>query len=226
MPRGLLRPGSTTGPRPLPGGRVRDNPWLRLPAELAIAAVVWGVVLQNLGNTLAHPPQLPPPPLDAQLVSLPPPPPPKPKVKPRPKRPPEHKPRPVKKIVLDPHHPLHLSPAATAAMIVVVVTPPPATPAPTQPPLAHAFIGAHILFQPTFVVPDSMRQEALHAVAIARFTIRRDGSAQVALRRGTPNPRLNLALETTLGLWKFFPALSGGQPVVSTMDVRIPVDIE
>ncbi len=207
-----------------PDVRLRDNPWLRLPAELALAAVLWALVLHSFGNALAHPTPTQPPVLDAELVTLPPPP--KPKIRPRPKHPPKPRPQRIKKIVLNPHHPLHLSPAATAAVIVEVVTPPPATPAPPPAPLAHAFSGAHILFQPTFVVPDSLRQEALHAVAVARFTIRPNGSAKVTLRRGTPNPQLNQALEATLGLWKFFPALSGGQPITSTMDVRVPVDIE
>ncbi len=60
-------------------------------------------------------------------------------------------------------------------------------------------------------------------VAIARFRVAANGSAQVELVQPTADPDLNRALLDSLRRWRFFPGMEDGKPVPSTVDIRIPI---
>jgi periplasmic protein TonB len=86
--------------------------------------------------------------------------------------------------------------------------------------------GARAIVAPTPVIPDDLREDAMSAVALARFTVTADGGVHVTLLKPTPNPRLNQILLDTLAKWQFFPAVRNGEPVDSTIDIRIPVTVQ
>jgi periplasmic protein TonB len=86
--------------------------------------------------------------------------------------------------------------------------------------------GARAIAAPTPVIPDDLREEAMNAVAVARFTVTADGDVHVILLKPTPNPRLNQILLDTLAKWQFFPAVRNGEPVDSTIDIRIPITVQ
>lgn len=85
--------------------------------------------------------------------------------------------------------------------------------------------GARAIFAPTPIIPDDLREDAMEAEAVARFTISSDGSAKVVLIKPTNNTRINQLLLDTLAKWQFFPAVRGGDPIDSTVDIRIPISV-
>ncbi|MGH8780886.1 energy transducer TonB [Paraburkholderia sp.] len=80
--------------------------------------------------------------------------------------------------------------------------------------------------QPLPDLPDDLRELAYQAVAVARFTIRPDGTCSVELIKPTANPRLNQILLDALRNWRFFPALDNGHPVESRRDVRVHFNVQ
>jgi periplasmic protein TonB len=86
--------------------------------------------------------------------------------------------------------------------------------------------GARAIVAPKPVIPDDLREEAMSVVAVARFTVSSDGTAHVALIQATRNPRLNQILLDTLAKWQFFPAVRNGEPIDSTIDIRIPITVQ
>lgn len=86
-------------------------------------------------------------------------------------------------------------------------------------------MGAHAIYQPAPQIPDDLRDEAIHATAVARFHVASDGTTRVDLLQATPNPRLNRVLLQTLKTWKFFPAMTDGKPQDSQLDLRIPIEV-
>jgi periplasmic protein TonB len=87
-------------------------------------------------------------------------------------------------------------------------------------------MGARAILKPMPAIPDVLRRRALDLVAVARFRVAADGSTQVELIEPTPDPELNRALMDALRRWKFFPAISNGKPVASTVDIRIPISVK
>jgi len=87
-------------------------------------------------------------------------------------------------------------------------------------------MGARALYQPMPEIPDSLRNRNIDLVAVARFRVAADGSAQVELIQSTPEPTLNSALLDTLVKWRFFPAMENGHPVASIIDIRIPISVK
>ena len=75
-------------------------------------------------------------------------------------------------------------------------------------------------------IPDELRQDALSAVAVARFHVAVDGTATVELIKPTSNPRLNRLLLDTLKNWRFFPSMKDGKPVASTQELSIKVEVK
>jgi hypothetical protein len=65
---------------------------------------------------------------------------------------------------------------------------------------------ALIKFGPLPKIPDHLREEAFRSFAIARFNIRKDGTATVELTKPCANPELNNLLLKKLRLWQFEPS--------------------
>ena len=86
-------------------------------------------------------------------------------------------------------------------------------------------MGARALYQPLPEIPEELRRRALDLVAVARFRVAANGSAEVELIQPTPDAALNRALLDTLKKWRFFPALEGGKPQASTIEIRIPISV-
>ncbi|PLZ02994.1 energy transducer TonB [Burkholderia sp. WAC0059] len=91
---------------------------------------------------------------------------------------------------------------------------------------ASGNVPARALLQPLPALPDDLRDDALRAVALARFSIHADGSVDVTLIHPTQSPRLNQLLLDSLRQWRFFPAMKNGQPVESTQDIRVHVNVD
>ena len=75
-------------------------------------------------------------------------------------------------------------------------------------------------------IPDDLREEALNAVAVARFHVNVDGTATVELVKPTQTPRLNRLLLETLKNWRFFPSMKDGKPVASTQELSIKIEVK
>jgi len=86
-------------------------------------------------------------------------------------------------------------------------------------------MGARALYQPLPEIPEDLRRRAIDLVAVARFHVSANGSAEVELIEPTPDPNLNRALMETLRKWRFFPAMEAGKPVASVVDIRIPISV-
>ena len=87
-------------------------------------------------------------------------------------------------------------------------------------------MGARALYKPMPEIPDALRRRSLELVALARFKVAADGSAQVELIEPTSEPDLNRALLEALKRWRFFPAMQDGKAVASSVDIRIPVSVK
>jgi protein TonB len=124
------------------------------------------------------------------------------------------------------------APAPAAPTIAAPVVATPVLAAPVALPRAsagHAPVesgGARAIVHPLPVIPDELREAALHEKAIAHFRIAADGSATVELTQPTQNLRLNRLLLDTLKHWKFFPAIKEGQPVASEQDVVVNMQVQ
>jgi protein TonB len=92
-------------------------------------------------------------------------------------------------------------------------------------PAGGMTMGARTLYQPMPDIPEELRHRELAVVAMARFHVATDGSATVTLLQATADPRLNAALMSALRRWRFFPAMENGQPVASTIDIRVPIEV-
>jgi protein TonB len=87
-------------------------------------------------------------------------------------------------------------------------------------------MSARAIYKPMPEIPDSLRHRSVELVAVARFRVTVNGSAQVELTRPTSDPDLNRALLETLKRWRFFPAMQAGKPIVSMIDIRIPISVK
>ena len=86
-------------------------------------------------------------------------------------------------------------------------------------------MGARAIYNPLPEIPDSLRRRNLELVAVARFRVAANGSAQVELIQPTSEPELNQALLASLRRWRFFPAMQDGKPVASAIEIRIPISV-
>lgn len=87
-------------------------------------------------------------------------------------------------------------------------------------------MGARAIYKPLPEIPGALRHRAIEVVAVARFQVSAKGIAQVELIEPTSDPDLNRALLESLRRWRFFPGLQAGQPVASTIDIRIPISVK
>ena len=97
---------------------------------------------------------------------------------------------------------------------------------PQGPPSGTDTMSARAIYKPMPEIPESLRHRTVDVVAVARFRVTADGNAQVELTEPTSNPDLNRALLETLKRWRFFPAMQAGKPIVSTIDIRIPISVK
>jgi periplasmic protein TonB len=228
----------------------RDDPWRRLPwslplalllSALSLAAFLWFLsgsrytpppppaVQVDVVELPAPPPQtesLPPLPLAPEPPPPPvvepepePPPPPEQAIEPTPEAPPPPPPKPAPRPKVQATKP---PPTAVPPPQTAVAPPPP----PSAAPAGANTMGPRALYQPKPEIPEELRHHRLELVAIARFQVAANGATQVELIEPTPEPILNRALLETLKKWRFFPALQSGNPVASTIDMRIPVTVE
>ena len=86
-------------------------------------------------------------------------------------------------------------------------------------------MGARAIVSPLPEIPESLRRRNLELVAVARFRVDANGSAQVELTQPTSEPDLNRALIESLRRWRFFPAMRDGKPVDSVVDIRVPISV-
>lgn len=83
----------------------------------------------------------------------------------------------------------------------------------------------HAIFAPVPSIPDDMRDELMHATAIARFKISHNGTVTVALLSATDFSELNDIILDTLRKWRFLPATKNGVAVDSEADVRLLISV-
>ena len=108
----------------------------------------------------------------------------------------------------------------------VPATPAPGVQTPSSAPPGGGQMGARAVYKPMPEIPDALRRRSLELVALARFKVAADGSAQVELIEPTSEPDLNRALLDALKRWRFFPAMQDGKAVASSVDIRIPVSVK
>jgi periplasmic protein TonB len=217
--------------------------------SVLIALLAWLIIVFIFGRLLSPPKadMAPPLPIDAQIIELPEPKPLPPIVQtPRPPEPPAA-PKPIAKpqvkqipIPRSSPAPAPESPPVDRPVEKAIEKPSaqaspeaPQTPAPSSAPVApspnisagSARMGAKAIYQPLPNIPDDLRDEAIKAVAVARFHINPDGTATVELIKPTANPRINQILLNTLKTWKFFPALQDGKPIPSSQDIKVNVNV-
>jgi protein TonB len=87
-------------------------------------------------------------------------------------------------------------------------------------------LGAHAIYAPAPEIPEDLRENVIHAVAIAHFKVSSDGQVSVSLVSKTDSPRLNRILLDTLEQWRFFPATKNGVPIDSEFDLTIPITVQ
>jgi protein TonB len=97
---------------------------------------------------------------------------------------------------------------------------------PQGPPSGTDTMSARAIYKPMPEIPDLLRHRTVDLVAVARFRVTVDGSAHVELTQPTSDPDLNRALLETLKRWRFFPAMQAGKPILSTIDIRIPISVK
>ena len=229
-----------------------DDPWRRLVWIVPAALGLWVLMLSGFAILLGERSAMPQPAaIEAQIIDVPPPPPPPAAVglQPNPAKSaapihheaPHHvKIAPAHPTIATPKVALPSAPAATRAGSTSAhgeANPPEGAgvgskSAPSEDEAEGGggaagtdSSGARAIFSPTPEIPDDLREDALEAEAIARFTISADGTVKVALLKQTSSPRINELLLDTLAKWQFFPAVRGGEPIDSTVDIRIPISV-
>jgi protein TonB len=86
--------------------------------------------------------------------------------------------------------------------------------------------GPTAIYAPVPAIPDDMRDEVMEAVAVAHFTVFRDGRVNVSLAKATDFDRLNDIILDTLREWRFHPAMSRGVAIDSQAEVRLLITVQ
>ncbi len=90
----------------------------------------------------------------------------------------------------------------------------------------NANSAARAIVQPMPQIPEDLREGAFNSAALVRFHIAVDGAVEVELVKPTQNPRLNRLLLDTLKKWRFSPAVKSGQPVASTEEILVKIEVK
>jgi len=213
-----------------------DSPWRRLPWTLPTALLIWTVALMGLAYFMEKPSHRPvePSSIDAQLIeqsvpnaSV---------AKPLPQVRPQPTPVMSKVSPSTEQNP----PAQKAEVTTNAPSDAHAIPSEGQVRAQagsyngtgssqgniNASSGARAIVQPMPQIPDDLREKAFNATALARFHIAVDGSVKVELAQPTPNPRLNRIVLDSLKKWRFIPAIKNGEPVASTEDIVVKIEVK
>jgi protein TonB len=200
-----------------------DSPWHRLPWTLPSALLIWAVALLGLAYFMGKPTErlLGPPPIDAQLFE-----------------------QSVSAATAAVHQPIPLpqlvpeqAPLVSKAIPTIEqnsqtqksdVTSNATVPQGKSSSQGNIYTGsgARAIFRPMPQIPDDLREEAFRSAALVRFHIADDGSVKVELIKPTPNPRLNRILLDSLKKWRFIPAVVNGQPVASTQEIVVKIEVK
>lgn len=225
--------------------RFADESWQRLPWLVPAGSLLSLAALMGFLNLLTEMPTRPPQPdaLVIQLVELPAPappaaappaevrpPPPPPAPQPPPAEPEAVAPAPLEPVPQPPPRRPPASPAVPRPPAPPAAAepqrPPPAPAQPAQTQIGGGVSGARAIFKPMPELPAELRRRNVEWVAVARFKVAADGSAEVELVEPTSEPFLNRLLLATLKRWRFFPALDNGRPVASSLELRIPISVK
>ncbi|MGO8867995.1 MAG: energy transducer TonB [Alphaproteobacteria bacterium] len=222
--------------------RFADESWQRLPWLVPAASLLSFAALMGFLTLLTEmPTRLPQPDaLVVQLVELPapapaatappaevPPPPPPPGPEPPPPEPEAIAPAPLEPVPQPPPRPPPARPAASQPPAAAEPQRPPPAPAPPiETQIGGGVSGARAIFKPMPDLPAELRRRNVEWVAVARFKVAADGSAEVELVEPTSEPLLNRLLLAALNRWRFFPALDNGRPVASSLELRIPISVK
>lgn len=219
-------------------------PQLRLVLAIGAGALVWLVVLIEMGRWLAAAPSTPVlnEPLEMHMVELAPPPvqnaaqatpqsPPKTPVTPTRLHTPREHTTQTNQLQTNPRAQQSLAPSPQEAKSVSNAPQHSASPAEenapaVQPAATQVNTAAHSIAQPLPELPDDLREQAYQTVATARFKIHADGTVDVELIKPTSNPRLNQILLEALHQWRFFPALQNGHPIESQQEIRVHFNVD
>jgi hypothetical protein len=84
-------------------------------------------------------------------------------------------------------------------------------------------MAARTIEQPMPEIPVALRPGSGALVAVARFRVALEGTADVELTGSTTEPKLDQLLLEALRKWRFAPAYRDGRPVASTVDMRLTI---
>jgi hypothetical protein len=96
----------------------------------------------------------------------------------------------------------------------------------TGPGFGTGGSGPRAIYAPAPTIPDDMRDEVMHATAVARFEVSHDGRATVTLLTTTDYSELDDAILDTLKQWRFLPAIKNGVAIDSEADVRLLLSVQ
>jgi periplasmic protein TonB len=86
--------------------------------------------------------------------------------------------------------------------------------------------GPRAIYAPVPSIPEDLRDQVMHAKAVARFKVSREGKVTVALLQHTDFSELDEIILDTLREWRFSPAMDNGVAVDSEADVRLLITVK
>lgn len=102
-------------------------------------------------------------------------------------------------------------------------------PAPAPAPKPHVPVVTEVVptFQPSPVIPDDLRSEALDAMVTAQFLVDPSGTpGQVTITKSCGNEELDRLAVDAARRWRFKPATRDGQPIESRVILHIQFEVQ
>ncbi len=117
-------------------------------------------------------------------------------------------------------------PAPMKRRHVQIAAAPPTVPAPHIPVVLAAKPALPAASEPQPDIPDSLRFEAMNSTCVVEVTIDAGGMpADAHILQSSGSSRLDKRAEEAVLKWKFLPATSDGQPIVSQVRVHIHFEV-
>lgn len=116
-------------------------------------------------------------------------------------------------------------PTTPPPSVAVAPLPAPVKPAPPPPVHVPVYAAAVPVDQPQPDVPDDLRDQELHAVFRAVFTISPNGSAELSDITSTGNSELDDLAKKTASRWTFKPGTCDGIPIKSYLRIEMHFDV-